>query len=103
MSGLPACAQRRNALVIFLSATILILPLDTARAQSGGGIEATGTGGAHTIQGRIYVSSGQSADMRAKVRLESTNHCNVEGCCLRNSAINSCSCRISSRISSMLS
>ena len=74
MSGLPARVQPRAPLDILLTATLLILPLATARAQSGGGVETTGTGGAHTIQGRIYISSGQSADMRAKVRLESTNH-----------------------------
>jgi Tfp pilus assembly protein PilF len=42
-------------------------------AQSGGGVDQTGTGGRHTIQGRIYFPSGRRQDVRAKVRLESYN------------------------------
>lgn len=39
-------------------------------AQSGGGVDQTGTGGRHTIQGRIYYPSGRRSDVRVKVKLE---------------------------------
>jgi tetratricopeptide (TPR) repeat protein len=42
-------------------------------AQSGGGVDQTGTGGRHTIQGRIYFPSGRRNDVRIKIRLESFN------------------------------
>src|SRR5690349_6983124 len=41
-----------------------------ALAQSGGGVDQTGTGGRHTIQGRIYFPSGRRSDVRLKVKLE---------------------------------
>jgi tetratricopeptide (TPR) repeat protein len=50
---------------------LLLLPLTVARAQ--GGIDSIGTGGKHTIQGRIFFPSGRRSDMPIKVRLESTN------------------------------
>ena len=40
-------------------------------AQSGGGVDMTGTGGRHSITGRLVFPSGQRADLRLKVRLES--------------------------------
>jgi tetratricopeptide (TPR) repeat protein len=40
-------------------------------AQSGGGVDLMGTGGRHTIQGRIYFPSGRRVDVRLKVRLTS--------------------------------
>ncbi len=43
----------------------------TIRAQ-GGGVDPTGTGGRHTIQGRLVFPSGQRADLRLKIRLESS-------------------------------
>jgi len=54
---------------IFLS--LLLGPINLTSAQGGGGIELTGTGGRHRIQGRIYFPSGLRADSRLKVRLES--------------------------------
>ena len=42
-----------------------------ALAQSGGGVDTTGTGGRHSIAGRVIFPSGQRADMRLKIRLES--------------------------------
>lgn len=54
----------------FLSAFILFATLIT-HAQSGGGVDMTGTGGRHSISGRLMFPSGQRADMRLKVRLES--------------------------------
>lgn len=40
-------------------------------AQSGGGVDMTGTGGRHSISGRLVFPSGQRADLRLKIRLES--------------------------------
>jgi tetratricopeptide (TPR) repeat protein len=39
-----------------------------------GGVDQTGTGGRHSILGRIYFPSGVRADSRLKVRLESTRY-----------------------------
>ena len=51
--------------------TLLLATLcgaSAARAQIG--VDSTGTGGAHTIQGRILFPSGRRADARLKVRLQ---------------------------------
>ena len=61
-----------------LSNLILLVALNTAlvqgvSAQSGGGVDTTGTGGLHTIQGRIYFPSGRRNDARIKVKLQSVN------------------------------
>ncbi len=53
-----------------VSAFLLLAPLLTVRAQGGGGTDQTGTGGRHTIQGRIYFPSGRVADLHAKVKLQ---------------------------------
>ena len=52
-------------------ATLLIFSAAAVEAQSGGGIEVTGTGGRHSITGRLIFPSGQRADTRLAVRLES--------------------------------
>ena len=52
-------------------ATLLVFSAVVAFAQSGGGIDTTGTGGRHSISGRLVFPSGQRADLRLKVRLES--------------------------------
>src|SRR6476620_7146570 len=44
-----------------------------ASAQSGGGVDQTGTGGRHTIQGRIYYPSGRRSDSRLRIKLTSFN------------------------------
>src|SRR6185369_10612539 len=51
---------------------ILLLSLGASRtlAQGGAGVDQTGTGGRHSIQGRIYFPSGRRSDVRVKVRLE---------------------------------
>lgn len=54
----------------YASLLLLLLPLITS-AQSGGGTDILGTGGRHTIQGRIYLPSGRQVDSGIKVRLES--------------------------------
>lgn len=53
---------------------LLLFSCAAVWAQGGGGVESTGTGGKHTIQGRIYFPSGQRADTGAKVRLQSTTY-----------------------------
>lgn len=59
-----------RSLSIVLLLTIFLAPV---YAQSGGGTDFTGTGGAHTIQGRLIEPSGRRSDLRLKVRLESTS------------------------------
>ena len=58
----------RCAMIFTLS---LVCGGQEARAQVGG-IDRTGTGGRHTIKGRILSPSGRRADIGLKVRLEST-------------------------------
>jgi Tfp pilus assembly protein PilF len=55
-------------------ACVLLFACVGARAQGGGGIESAGTGGRHSIQGRIIYSSGKRADTRLKIRLESSSY-----------------------------
>ena len=45
-----------------------------AHAQSGAGVDSVGTGGRHSISGRLIFPSGQRADARFKVRLESAGN-----------------------------
>ncbi len=54
-------------------ALLLAIFLAPIYAQSGGGTDFTGTGGSHTIQGRLIEPSGRRTDLRLKVRLESTS------------------------------
>ncbi len=53
----------------------LAISCPAAHAQSG--MDSLGTGGRHSIQGRLIFNSGQRADVRLKVRLESTS--NISG------------------------
>src|SRR5262245_17327736 len=50
--------------------TLLVFPAVIAQAQSGGGVDNTGTGGLHSISGRLIFPSGQRANYQLKVRLE---------------------------------
>lgn len=54
-----------------LLTTFLLFSAVIAYAQSGGGVDQTGTGGRHSISGRLVFPSGQRADLQLKVRLES--------------------------------
>lgn len=63
---------RRPCFAFAVAAIFLVFPL-AAQAQSGGGVDPTGTGGIHRIQGRIYFRSGRRSDLRLPVRLESYN------------------------------
>jgi Flp pilus assembly protein TadD len=56
-----------------LALVSLIIPFVAVEAQSGGGVDTTGTNGSNTIQGRIYLPSGRQAEVRVKVTLESSN------------------------------
>jgi tetratricopeptide (TPR) repeat protein len=51
--------------------TLLLSLAVVANGQGGGGIDSTGTGGRHSISGRLVFPSGQRADARLKVKLES--------------------------------
>jgi Cna protein B-type domain. len=55
-------------LVIVFSSVV-----STALSQSGGGVDSLGTGGRHTITGRVYFPSGRRSDVRVKVKLQSLN------------------------------
>lgn len=60
---------------VFTLALLCVLPLSVslAAAQSGGGVDQMGTGGRHTIQGRIYFPSGRRSDTRLRIKLQSFN------------------------------
>ncbi|HWN08904.1 MAG TPA: tetratricopeptide repeat protein [Pyrinomonadaceae bacterium] len=57
-----------------LLAAILLLSIFSSIQAQGGGVESGGTGGRHVIRGRIVFPSGQRADLRLKVRLESSGY-----------------------------
>jgi tetratricopeptide (TPR) repeat protein len=66
-------ASRLPARILFaLLAPVFCLPPSAALAQAGGGVDSTGTGGNHVIQGRIFLPSGRISDARMRVLLEST-------------------------------
>lgn len=57
---------------VFLLGLLILCPT-AAHAQGSPGVDQTGTGGRHTIQGRIYFPSGRRTDARIKVTLQSLN------------------------------
>jgi Tfp pilus assembly protein PilF len=63
----------RYHFAVFCCLALLWLWVPSVQAQAGGGIDATGTGGIHTIKGRIYFPSGRRSDTRVMVKLESYN------------------------------
>jgi len=63
----------RDCLAVCSCLALLWLVVPTALGQGGGGIDAIGTGGIHTIRGRIYFPSGRRSDTRVMVKLESYN------------------------------
>lgn len=63
--------MRRVKYCGLLTACLVLCAATSVRAQ-GGGVDLTGTGGRHSIQGRLVFPSGQRADLRLKVRLESS-------------------------------
>lgn len=54
--------------------TVLFCLAVAANGQAGAGVDTTGTGGQHAISGRLVFPSGQRADTRVKVRLESSGN-----------------------------
>ena len=54
--------------------TLLSCVAVAVNGQAGGGVDTTGTGGQHSISGRLVFPSGQRADTRLKVRLESSGN-----------------------------
>lgn len=68
----PNLKQQLTWRRLMLGACLLMSTCATIQAQ-GGGIDPTGTGGRHSIRGRLVFPSGQRADSRLKVRLESTS------------------------------
>ena len=63
-------ASRCRARLVLCAALAALFCCSAARAQVG--TDDTGTGGRHVIQGRIVFPSGQRADVRLKVRLQSS-------------------------------
>ena len=63
--------RTRSAHFSFFLAFILLLGAAAMSYGQVGGIESTGTGGRHSIKGRVVFPSGQRADVRLPVRLES--------------------------------
>jgi tetratricopeptide (TPR) repeat protein len=56
-----------------LAAWLVWMPPTAVLAQSGGGVDTTGTGGSHVVQGRVFLPSGRISDARLRVLLESTH------------------------------
>jgi Tfp pilus assembly protein PilF len=57
---------------LLFCALLVLVCFPSIRAQ-GGGVDQTGTGGQHAIQGRIYFPSGRRSDIRVMVKLENYN------------------------------
>lgn len=70
---IPSAQFARSWFAAFSCLAFLWLCTPTALGQAGGGIDAIGTGGNHTIRGRIYFPSGRRSDTRVMVKLESYN------------------------------
>jgi Flp pilus assembly protein TadD len=64
----------RTSYRYLLLLTLLFCLALAANGQAGGGVDTTGTGGQHSINGRLVFPSGQRADARLKVRLESSGN-----------------------------
>jgi VWFA-related protein len=65
-------SNTRLRIILFTVANLIPILASVAIvvAQGGSGVDQTGTGGRHTIQGRIYFPSGRRTDTRLLVRLE---------------------------------
>lgn len=71
-------AQNHTTLRLFyrfsLLGSLLLSLVVITQAQAGGGVDTTGTGGRNTLTGRLVFPSGQRADTRLKIKLESNGH-----------------------------
>lgn len=65
--------HRRIVSTLLAACSLSLLISASAFSQSGGGVDMTGTGGRHTIQGRIYFPSGRRTDSRLRIKLSSFN------------------------------
>lgn len=65
--------NRRLRNFIYLISLCVLFGGSTISYGQVGGIESTGTGGRHSIKGRVVFPSGQRADVRLPVRLQSTS------------------------------
>jgi len=68
-----AAARRTPLIRVLLPLAVVFVAGTLGSAQSGGGIDMTGTDGKDIIQGRIIFPSGQRVDSRLKVKLETMN------------------------------
>lgn len=71
LSSVRATSFGRTVHPLRFALWFMLLAVCSAPVYSQSGIESLGTGGKHTIQGRIYFPSGRRADTSVKVRLES--------------------------------
>ena len=67
---IPGFNKNLQYLLYSLSICLVFCACAPAYAQVGG-VDSTGTGGRHSIKGRVLFPSGQRADVRLKIRLES--------------------------------
>lgn len=73
-SAYPSIIHRTGRYLLQVSSILLLLLIPSAPLYAQGGIDNTGTGGKHKIQGRIYFPSGRRSDVTAiKVTLESSS------------------------------
>src|ERR1700687_3227386 len=63
----------RYYFAVFSGLALIWFWVPSGQAQAGSGVDPTGTGGVHTIRGRIYFPSGRRSDTRVMVKLESYN------------------------------
>lgn len=73
MGYCPTLLVSRCARCCLLSSFCVLLVLTFvmfAHGQSGGGTDLMGTGGRHSIQGRLYFPSGRRTDVRLRIKLE---------------------------------
>jgi len=70
-SSRPLSLFDHNKLILIFLWLALIST--TVSAQGGSGVDSMGTGGRHTISGRIYFPSGRRSDVRVRVKLKSLN------------------------------
>ncbi len=69
---LPLRPSEPAALVRLFALLLLVLAATAPALAQVGGTDGTGTGGEHTIQGRLVGPSGRRSELRLKVRLESS-------------------------------
>ena len=76
MNSYPGADRSAMLPTVIRIPILLLLLCAPLNAQSGGGDDGIGTGGASVIRGRVYLPSGPG-DVRMKVRLESTDMANL--------------------------